>query len=69
MENLETLLLEKTGEGEGERGDEFIDLTWGGGGMETHLKFIETEDFKGNWHWFCGFGGRQRWGDCAWEIL
>ena len=32
MENLETLLLEKTGEGEGDRGDEFIDLTWGGGG-------------------------------------
>ena len=32
MENLETLLLEKTGEGEGERGDEFIDLTGGGGG-------------------------------------
>ena len=37
--------------------------------METHMKFIETEDFKENWHWFCGFGGRQRWGDCAWEIL
>ena len=73
MENLEMLLLEKTGEGEGESGDGFIDLTGGGGGgggsMETHMKFIETEDFKENWHWFCGFGGRQRWGDCAWEIL
>ena len=55
MESLETPLLEEKDEGRG-KCDVYVNLT-GWDRVETHVRFMETEDFRDNQHWFVGVEG------------
>ncbi|KAL8875628.1 MAG: hypothetical protein Q9198_006041 [Flavoplaca austrocitrina] len=55
MESLSTPLLENADEGRG-KCDMYVNLT-GWDKMETHMKFMETQDFKDNQHWFMDVEG------------
>ncbi|KAL8634863.1 MAG: hypothetical protein Q9228_007583 [Teloschistes exilis] len=57
LESLDTPLLEKGGEKEsGGKCDVYVCLT-GWDKMETHVKFMESQDFKDNQHWYMGVEG------------
>ncbi|KAI4285639.1 MAG: hypothetical protein L6R35_004616 [Caloplaca aegaea] len=65
LESLETPLFEtKEGggevEGKGDRFDVYVNLT-GWDKMETHVKFMETEDFRDNLHWYTDVEGGKGW--------
>ena len=55
VEILSTPLLEKADEGK-RKCDVCVNMT-GWDKMETHIKFMETQDFKDNQHWFMDIEG------------
>ena len=56
LESLNTPLLEKGDGGEIGKCDYYVNLT-GWDKMESHVKFMETQEFKDNQHWYMDVEG------------
>lgn len=55
FESLSTPLLDQKDKGRG-KCDVYVNFT-GWDTVETHVRFMETQDFRDNQHWFGGWRG------------